>query len=244
MEVEKELLRNLTNSLEYHDKKKASALDSQIIQTYVIPNGVSFYGEENLPYSYKKQFDYNGRSFTAFFLPNSFNNWSDINRDRNYQFANMIRYYWLSSKLILNFPKYMGVNDLNSPTYFVIENVKTSKLNNGKIKVECKCGFIFYTNFPIQTNPLCDNCPNCREIHRDPRYNIKTLQHVESPLSLTNLINRFPLSISNTKTEIDCECGCSFSTNFPMQTNPSCDNCPKCHKIHYDTNYNDYIRSN
>lgn len=38
----------------------------------------------------------------------------------------------------------------------------------------------------------------------------------------------------NGGTHIHCSCGHSFYTNFPMQSDPGCDSCPKCGMFHYD----------
>lgn len=35
-------------------------------------------------------------------------------------------------------------------------------------RVDCSCGVTFFTNFPIETFPGCDECPNCKRIHGDP----------------------------------------------------------------------------
>ena len=31
--------------------------------------------------------------------------------------------------------------------------------------INCSCGISFYTNFPIETFPPCDDCPNCGLTH-------------------------------------------------------------------------------
>ena len=32
---------------------------------------------------------------------------------------------------------------------------------NGGIQIKCSCGNSFYTIFPLETYPPCDNCPHC-----------------------------------------------------------------------------------
>lgn len=36
---------------------------------------------------------------------------------------------------------------------------------NGGTLINCCCGETFYTNFPIETLPPCDNCPFCGVSH-------------------------------------------------------------------------------
>jgi hypothetical protein len=38
----------------------------------------------------------------------------------------------------------------------------------------------------------------------------------------------------NGATHIRCSCGHSFYTDFPMESDPGCDSCPKCGIYHYD----------
>lgn len=37
--------------------------------------------------------------------------------------------------------------------------------NNGGTLVNCNCGLSFYTYFPIETYPNCDDCPKCGATH-------------------------------------------------------------------------------
>ena len=39
---------------------------------------------------------------------------------------------------------------------------------NGRTKIKCSCGNSFYTCFPIETYPPCDDCPHCGITHRQP----------------------------------------------------------------------------
>jgi hypothetical protein len=36
------------------------------------------------------------------------------------------------------------------------------------------------------------------------------------------------------ETLVNCSCGCSFYTTFPIETDPGCDDCPKCGATHYE----------
>lgn len=47
------------------------------------------------------------------------------------------------------------------------EYIKSQELikQNGGTPVHCSCGTSFYTNFPIEIDPPCDNCPNCGITH-------------------------------------------------------------------------------
>ncbi len=41
------------------------------------------------------------------------------------------------------------------------------------------------------------------------------------------------------RTKITCSCGHVFRTDFPIETDPGCDDCPKCGKTHYEKEEND-----
>lgn len=35
-------------------------------------------------------------------------------------------------------------------------------------------------------------------------------------------------------TTVNCSCGHTFNTYFPIETYPPCDDCPKCNQTHYE----------
>jgi hypothetical protein len=49
------------------------------------------------------------------------------------------------------------INFIKSQTYIK---------ENGGIQIKCSCGNSFYTIFPLETYPPCDNCPYCGITHR------------------------------------------------------------------------------
>jgi hypothetical protein len=45
-------------------------------------------------------------------------------------------------------------------------NTKQDQIReNGGTKIECSCGKTFYTLFPIETMPPCDDCPYCHKTY-------------------------------------------------------------------------------
>lgn len=58
-----------------------------------------------------------------------------------------------------------GMKDFNNELYQSISDDSHQSIYymNEKTRIYCECGITFYTDFPIETNPACDDCPNCKK---------------------------------------------------------------------------------
>lgn len=109
---------------------------------------------------------------------------------------------------------FMKVNDKNYPE------------KNEGTKINCSCGKIFYTFFPIETDPGCDDCPNCGKTYYDKSDETDYLY--QDNQEYDNKKNE-----ESEGTKINCLCGTVFYTNFPIETLPPCADCPKCKRTYY-----------
>lgn len=82
------------------------------------------------------------------------------------------------TKLLFNGIKYICNNDNDLEICYGIKQSKNDKKKqinyiksqnnikeNGGIQINCSCGNSFYTIFPLETYPPCDNCPHCGITH-------------------------------------------------------------------------------
>lgn len=80
------------------------------------------------------------------------------------------------TKIIYNGIKYVCKNDEDIQ---ICDNVKNNKMKENTRQsmnipnlqyetnslIHCSCGTSFYTYYPIETYPPCDDCPNCHTTH-------------------------------------------------------------------------------